>query len=759
MNGAPMTVRKMFFSGIVVLALCAAACSNPEAEKQQAFESGNRYFDEKKYNDAILEYRNAIRIDPRFGEARKKLAEAYGYSGNPQAAFAEQIRAADLLPGDVEAQIKASAYLLLARQFEDAKTRAQRALALDPKNTQGLLILGNALAGLRDIDGAIAQVEQAIAIDPTNAGSYANLAGLRLAEGDRDEARVAYNKAVEVDPQSVTARIALAMFQWGTGDAAGAEASFKAALLIDPKHVLANRALASYYQGTNRGKEAEPYLRTIAEIGDDSTKLVLADYYLTENRPADAKRVLEPMVRSEGGSGSSGAELRLAQLAYREKHTAEANATLDKLLAREPRNASALMTKARWLYNDGNVQDALRRSNEAVAIDPESAEAHYLEGTMRLASRQYPEAADAFTEVLRLNPRAALAQVQLSRLTLLRGDSASALQYAQAAAKNAPGNPLARLSLARGFLAQGQTAQAETEIASLLKQYPNATGVHSLNGALKASRKDFAGARGEYERALQLDANSLEALQGLVTLDLSQGNFAGARTRVETRLTAEPDRSQLLVLAARVYAAEKNFGKAEQTLQHLIAVDSSNLNGYAMLGQVYLAQRKLEEAKSEFTKRASANPKDASSRLVVAMILEMQKRVPEARKAYDEVLAIDPRSPVAANNLAYILADANESLDRALTLAQTAVERAPNNPDIKDTLGWVYHQRQLPDLAIRAFEESIETNPENPIYHYHLGLALAKQGNLTRARRSYQTALKIRPDYTEVQQALKAIGG
>ena len=90
------------------------------------------------------------------------------------------------LPDDLDAQLKASAYLLLARQFEDAKTRVQRVLDRDPRNTQGLLILGNALAGLRDLDGAIAQVEQAIAIDPSNAGSYASLAGLKLADGERE---------------------------------------------------------------------------------------------------------------------------------------------------------------------------------------------------------------------------------------------------------------------------------------------------------------------------------------------------------------------------------------------------------------------------------------------------------------------------------------------------------------------------------------------------------------------------------------------
>ena len=87
------------------------------------------------------------------------------------------------------------------------------------------------------------------------------------------------------------------------------------------------------------------------------------------------------------------------------------------------------------------------------------------------------------------------------------------------------------------------------------------------------------------------------------------------------------------------------------------------------------------------------------------------------------MLAIDTRSVIAANNLAYMYAETGGNLDRALSLAQTAVEGAPDSAAVQDTLGWVYYQKQLPDLAIRAFEQSVAKDPDNPIYHYHLGLA------------------------------------
>ena len=38
------------------------------------FESGNAYVAQKKYAEAVLEYRNALQVDPRFAEARYRLA-------------------------------------------------------------------------------------------------------------------------------------------------------------------------------------------------------------------------------------------------------------------------------------------------------------------------------------------------------------------------------------------------------------------------------------------------------------------------------------------------------------------------------------------------------------------------------------------------------------------------------------------------------------------------------------------------------------
>ncbi len=48
------------------------------------------------------------------------------------------------MPDNIEAQLKAGRFLLVARQFEDAKTRAQKVLTAHPKNVEAQVLLGNA---------------------------------------------------------------------------------------------------------------------------------------------------------------------------------------------------------------------------------------------------------------------------------------------------------------------------------------------------------------------------------------------------------------------------------------------------------------------------------------------------------------------------------------------------------------------------------------------------------------------------------------
>src|SRR5438552_11340047 len=118
-----MTLRTV--ASLFIMAAAVSACSrNPDVAKKQHFDRANRYVEQKKYKEAIIEYRSAIQIDAKYGEARLRLADAYTEIGDQANAYREAIRAADLMPDNVDAQVKAGNFLLVSQHFDDAKTRA-----------------------------------------------------------------------------------------------------------------------------------------------------------------------------------------------------------------------------------------------------------------------------------------------------------------------------------------------------------------------------------------------------------------------------------------------------------------------------------------------------------------------------------------------------------------------------------------------------------------------------------------------------------
>jgi uncharacterized protein HemY len=109
---------------------------------------------------------------------------------------------------------------------------------------------------------------------------------------------------------------------------------------------------------------------------------------------------------------------------------------------------------------------------------------------------------------------------------------------------------------------------------------------------------------------------------------------------------------------------------------------------------------------------------------------------------YNRMLGVDPNNTLALNNLAMLNAEAGKNLDQALTFAERAKQRVPDNPNISDTLGYVYYKRDLNTEALRIFRQIVQDQPENSTFRLHLAMALLKQGDKQAARSEAEKALK-----------------
>jgi putative PEP-CTERM system TPR-repeat lipoprotein len=749
-----MHCRNRLLLLIASMALGLGCGSDPNAAKQAHLERGDAYVEQRRYEEAILEFHNAIQQDPLFGDARHRLARAYAAINDSRNALEQFVRAADLLPHDPTVQLDAVKALLLARQAGEARTRIEGVLQRDPRNVDAHILHASARAGLGDLDGAAAIVEKAISLDPKRASSYIELATLEMARGRGDAAQAALEKALAADPRSSDALVALANLHRATGQASEGERTLRRAEEIAPESPVVNRALADWALASGRAQDAEAPLRLLARGGDPAARLRLADYYVLHQRASEAEPLLRDLAKRPESYAS--ATVRLAGIHYEAGRADQAHALVDQVLASDPRNAQLLTVKGGWQLRERRIDQALATAQAAVAADPESADAHFLVGSAHAARGRRAEAIKAYGEVLSLMPGSVEAQKALSALHLASGRRKDALGFAQEAVRGAPQDGVARLLLVRALLENREALRAMQEIQLVLPQLDDVAEAHILMGLTRRALRDTAGARLAFERALERDPSATEALAGLVRLDVGAKRLADARRRVDDALRAAPEDPALLVLAARTYATSGDAGRAETLLEKAIEAAPASMEPYSMLAQLYVSQNKLDAALGEYERIAERNPSDIASRTLVGMILQVQGRMDAAMRVFEDVVVRDPRAALAANNLAYMYAEAGTNLDRALELARTAKAELPDDADVSDTLGWVYYKKGLSALAVEPLEHAVWKEASNATFHFHLGLAYLQAGH-DRARATLARALQLDPGSPLAAEARRAL--
>jgi tetratricopeptide (TPR) repeat protein len=113
-----------------------------------------------------------------------------------------------------------------------------------------------------------------------------------------------------------------------------------------------------------------------------------------------------------------------------------------------------------------------------------------------------------------------------------------------------------------------------------------------------------------------------------------------------------------------------------------------------------------------------------------------------AIERYRAALQVNGSHIGALNNLAYLLIP--EHPDEALTIAQKALELAPDDPNVADTLGWIYYRKGIYQTAIRHLEVAVAKGP-TARSQYHLALSYLKAGDRDLGSKMLATALKQDP--------------
>ena len=734
---------------LLLLLVLVSACRDGAPSKADVIRRGDELLGREQYAEAITAYRTAVDRDGSDGDARLKLARAYLMSGDWLKAAPEAIRAADLLLDDGDAQVLAISMMLGLQRFDEARDRATTRLKIEPDSVALLVLFANATARFANPWSELEKIDEWLRLgkgydEPWSHGRPSNASAADRA------AEEALRRAVSLDPGSNEARLALANFCWAVGRIDEGEEALRWIADRNPSDVLSNRLLGLFYASRGQRDEAEKYLKAAAEV-DPVSRFALADYFVQQDRAQEALSVLEKMIAGDDPGG--GATLRAADIEFRMGKPELAMKRAEKILAREPNNTWASRIKAQALLVTGKVGDAAKLARAVAIADPTSREARLLLARSLAATGDLSGAFSEYSEVWRADARDAQVAKELAGIALELDRNDVAVEFAQQSVRLAPNDRDASIALVRALVRTGDFSAADRTLTPFLARDAESSGMLVLRAAIQAGRGSHDAARSLYLRALQTDKDSLEALSGVVGLDLADRQVAPARTLVNEAMSRRPKDPAYLLLASRVSLAENDAVGAEKTLRGILDIAPANVETALVLAGVLARRDRREDAQHVLEQALTRRQDSLQLQVSLANVLEDMGQIADARVRYERILATNPEAYAVSSRLAALHVNHGGNLDAALALAQTAKQHLPDDPVVSDTLGWVYVRKALPTLARRHLEDAVRADPTRAVFRYHLGIAYEHLGERLKARDELARALALAPDFAGASEA------
>jgi tetratricopeptide (TPR) repeat protein len=200
---------------------------------------GNMLGEQGKKEDAVAEYREAIRLQPGFGLAYTGLGYGLLDENKPEEALAASQKGVDLDPQSPGAH-SAKCYVLSAmKKPDEAKTECETAISIiqkiieaDPYNASSLARLGFILRRMGRSPEALAAFQAAIEVAPHDVLTHIDLGRSLLVKGDRARAMAEFQAAIKLNPNLPSAHEDLGALLHQMGDHVGADLEADKALAL-----------------------------------------------------------------------------------------------------------------------------------------------------------------------------------------------------------------------------------------------------------------------------------------------------------------------------------------------------------------------------------------------------------------------------------------------------------------------------------------------------------------------------------------------
>ena len=789
------TFHIIVFCLLLAVAGSLAGCANPAKAKADHVAKGEEYLKDSKFQEASLEFRNAIQIDDKLASAHWGLARAFeGLERFPEM-IDELRKTVTLDKNNLESRIKLGNYYLAGSRsradvIAEAERLAREVLDKDKDSIEGHILMGSVLFAQQQKDKALAELNRAIEINPGRVESYLSLAKFHIVAREPEKAEALYKRAIQVNGNSAVAYTEYGKFLTQQNRQPEAEAALRKGVELGPTDRNARFVLASYYLVNRQFDKAEEAYKALAALQPEKPEgqAVLADFYSAIGRTDDSIKIYQGLLAKSPDYLQG--RYRLAEILLTKGDTQGATSQIDEAFKKDQHDRQALLLRARMKIQRGQPDDlkaGIEDLKEVLKQEPNSraglyfmAQANYNLGLIDQArvfasdlEKNYPDYLPAKLMQLQLtmsggkpsdySATISLASDLLSRVDKTAPDRENSPQLLAEIREKA----LLTRGTAQFQLKNPGAARLDYELAKgIAYQDPV---VHNSLALVSLAENKSEEAISSFENALNVDATNFDALNGLITLYARNHEVDKAHARIDQALGRYPNLASLHYLKAQVFGYQGNVQMVEAELNKALELDLNYLPAYSSLAALYIQSKQEDRAIAQYQKIINLRPENATPYMLIGMLEDQRKNYDVAADNYRKALEKDPNAVIAANNLAWMYAvNGKGNLDEAVRLAQGVVQKNPNIAGFVDTLGWVYYKKNLHSAAVEQLRKAVSLNEAqaratnsapSAAYHYHLGMALKEKGEKDESRRELETAIRLsdKAPFAEVEDARKML--
>ena len=757
----PNRLRTIALGAGLLLAGCGAG------DFASYMSSGQKYLAAHDYAAAAIQFKNAVREKPGDGNTRYLLGETLRQGGDPEGAQIELRKA-------LEAGFDANQALPALLRAQVARGQFDRALAEPQERVNSPAALaeiealrGQAHLGQGRADEARKSFETALATDATNADAALGLARLAAARGADDEADRLVDGVLARTPGYGEALLLKGDMLAARGRNAEAMAAYEQVIARQPLDAGAHLRLVPMLLREGKVDAARERVEALKRASPRVPSTLYLDALVAYGQgQLDVARtsVLEVLKLVPEHVPSL---LLASSVEHASGNFAQAEDHLHKVLQEAPRLAYARRMLVATLLRMGEADRAQQELAPLLQQAPKDTQTLLLAGEVALATRDVKQAAQYFEQAVAREPANIASRVRLGQARLAAGETQGAIEDLEAAAKADSRGVQADVALLTIHLSRNELDKALQRAEVLLRKQPADPLPYNLRGLTLLARKDQAGARRDFEHALELKPTYFPAAHNLALLDRRDGKIEQARQRYEKVLEREPGNEQALValvdLARETAAPRPQFeaalaralkgapqsvrahlhniahwstvGDAKQALaaaQQAQAAIPDNPQVLAALGRAQLAAGDTNQAINTFGRLASAMPRSPQPLLAQAEALGAAKSWDSARQTLQKALDLQP-DLVATWRALVTLGIVSGRFDQAQADAREIQKRWPAQPMGYLAESEVLQAQKKWDEADRVLKAALQKHDDPALATARLALLL-RQGQREQAQ-------------------------